>query len=59
MSDDIKQHWSVTTAIALFAAIVMLICWDLWNDYGEGAGIGHLLIEFFVLLVAASGVLLL
>ena len=59
MSDDTRDHWSILTAIVLFAAVALLIAWDLIVDYGEGAGWRHLVIEFFVLLAAAGGIVLL
>ena len=34
----------------------MLIGWDLYVDYGEGAGVWHLVVEFIVVLVAMAGV---
>lgn len=46
------------TAIALFVTVVLLIGWDLYVDFGEGVGPGHLLIEFFAFAVAVGGVVL-
>lgn len=59
MSDDARNNWSTRTAIVLFAVVVVLISWDLYVDFGEGASIGHLAVEFFVFMVAASGIVLL
>ncbi len=59
MSDDLNDRWQLLAAIALFAAIVLLIAWDLSVDYGEGAGWVHIAIELLVLIVAASGMAML
>jgi DNA-binding CsgD family transcriptional regulator len=56
MSDDVSNNRSTMVAIALFGVVVVLIGWDLYVDYGEGAGLLHLSVEFFVFLVALSGV---
>lgn len=58
MSDDVRSNRSTLAAIALFAMVVVLIGWDLWIDFGEGAGSGHLVVEAFVLFVALSGAIL-
>jgi DNA-binding CsgD family transcriptional regulator len=59
VSDDVSQNRPVLTAIVFFAVIASLIGWDLWGDYGEGTGTAHLALELVILLVAASGVVLL
>lgn len=58
MSDDIRRNRSTIAAIALFTLVGILIAWDLWVDFGEGAGPGHLAVEAFVLLVALCGTVL-
>ena len=58
MSDDVRNNRSTLAAIGLFAAVVVLIGWDLYVDYGEGASIWHLSFESFIFLVALSGVVL-
>lgn len=58
MSDDIRGNRPMLTAIALFAAVVVLIGWDLVVDYGEGASMWHLMMELAVFLVALSGIVL-
>lgn len=45
-------------AIALFGIVVVLIGWDLYVDYGEGAGLAHLLVEACVFLVGVTGMIL-
>jgi DNA-binding CsgD family transcriptional regulator len=59
MSDDLRDYWSTRTGITLFAVIALLIGWDVIADYSESANWGHMAIELFVLLVAASGTVLL
>ncbi len=56
MSDDRQEKHSLLTAIVLFAAIVLLISWDLILDYQEGANWAHVGVELLVLLAAAVGV---
>ncbi len=58
MSDDVRNNRPTLMAIALFAVVVVLIGWDLYVDFGEGASTWHLSIEFFVFLVAVSGMVL-
>ena len=58
MSFDVRNNRSTLVAIAMFAIVVVLIGWDLFVDYGEGASIWHLAVEAFMFLVAVSGVLL-
>jgi DNA-binding CsgD family transcriptional regulator len=56
MSDDIQDRRSAVAAIALFAAIGLLIVWDLTVDYDEGASWRHVGIELLVLIVSAGGI---
>ena len=42
----------------MFAAVVVLIGWDLYVDYGEGSGIWHLGVEFIVFLAAMAGIVM-
>ena len=58
MSDDVRNNRSTLAVIALFGVVVVLIGWDLYVDYGEGASVWHLAVEFFVFLVAVSGIVL-
>lgn len=58
MSDDVRNNRSTLAAIALFGVVVVLIGWDLYVDFGEGAGLWHLSIESFIFFVAVSGVVL-
>lgn len=58
MSDDVRNNRSTLAIIALFGVVVVLIGWDLYVDYGEGASVWHLAVEFFVFLVAVSGIVL-
>ena len=45
MSDDVRNNRSTLAAIAMFALVVVLIGWDLFVDYGEGASLWHLAFE--------------
>jgi len=56
MSDDAHDRQPVLLAIALFAAIAVLIAWDLRVDYREGTGQLHIVIEAGVLLAALAGI---
>lgn len=58
MSDDVRNNRPTLAAIALFGVVVVLIGWDLYVDYGEGASVWHLAVEFFIFLVAVSGIVL-
>jgi len=58
MSDDVRNNRSTLAAIALFGVVVVLIGWDLYVDFGEGASLWHLAVESFIFLVAVSGVVL-
>lgn len=55
MSNDLRNNRSTITAIVLFMIVVVLIGWDLYIDFGEGVGIVHLTVEFFVFAVAVAG----
>ncbi len=59
MSDDLRDHRPTRVATMLFAIIALLIGWDGIADYKEGANWAHMAIELIVLLVAASGAVLL
>ncbi len=59
MSDALSDHSSTNVSIALFSVIAVLIGWDVVADYRENADWLHIAVELFVLLVAASGVVLL
>lgn len=57
MSNDISDTRSVAVAaMALFLVIVILIGWDLIEDYSGGADWTHIGIEFLVLLAATAGI---
>jgi len=56
MSNDSPGAGSAAAAIALFALIFLLIGLDLAEDYTEGAGALHLILESGVLLLAAGGI---
>lgn len=58
MSNDVRSNRSTITAIVLFLIVVVLIGWDLYIDFGEGVGIVHLAVEFFVFAVAVAGTVL-
>jgi len=57
MSDDVRQHGGTVLRIALFGAIAVLIAMDLISDYGDGAGLWHIVLELTVLGLAAAGAL--
>ncbi len=58
MSNDVSNNRSVVAAIALICAVVVLIAWDLYIDFGEGVGTWHLVIESTMFLFAVSGIVL-
>ena len=58
MSNDATDNRSVMLVIGLFATVMVLISWDLYVDFGEGAGIWHLGVELAVLLIAMAGVVM-
>ncbi|MDA0681454.1 MAG: hypothetical protein O3A13_00225 [Proteobacteria bacterium] len=58
MSDDVRNNHSTLAAIALFGIVVVLIGWDLYVDYGEGASVWHLSVESLIFFVAVCGVVL-
>ena len=55
MSNDVRNNRSTLTAIAIFTAVLVLIGWDLYIDYGEGASTIHLALESALFLLAAFG----
>jgi DNA-binding CsgD family transcriptional regulator len=59
MSNDVRQNRTTIISIGLFAAVTLLITWDLVFDYSEGASIVHLAVESVLLLVALSGIVVL
>jgi DNA-binding CsgD family transcriptional regulator len=59
MSDDVQDYRYTRAAISLFAIIALLIGWDVIADQRESVNFGHMAIELFVMLVAASGTILL
>jgi DNA-binding CsgD family transcriptional regulator len=56
MSDDLDSPALTGIAIGLFAAIFVLIGWDLLADYSRGTNLGHVIVELAVLAVAACGI---
>ena len=59
MSDDLREGRARIVIVALFGLIAALIAWDLVTDYQEGVDSRHLAVELVVLILAASGVVLL
>lgn len=59
MTDDASSRWPAALGVALFGAIILLIGWDLVEDYESGADRLHLATELLVLLLAATGIALL
>lgn len=59
MTDDLEDYRYSTVAILLFSTIALLIGWDVLADYRDGAHLGHMALECFILLAAAGGGLLL
>ena len=59
MADDIQDRRSSWAALALFTTIALLIAFDLFVDYREGASWGHVAVELLVLVVTASGIAIL
>jgi len=57
MSNDRSESRAAVIPIVLFAAIFLLIGWDLTADYSEGSDLGHLGLELVVLVAAAAGAL--
>lgn len=55
MTDEVGGKGQYAIAAALFAAIFLLIAWDLASDYSDGLSWGHLLAELAVLFAAAGG----
>lgn len=58
MSDDVRNNRTTLAAIGLFGVVVVLIGWDLYVDFGEGASLWHLAVESFIFIAALSGVVL-
>lgn len=58
MSNGVTDNRSAMLATGMFATVMVLIGWDLYVDYGEGAGVWHLGVEFIVFLVAMAGVVM-
>jgi DNA-binding CsgD family transcriptional regulator len=56
MSDDSPGRGITTAGIALFSLIIVLIALDLTQDYTEGTGAMHVVMELGVLLLAAVGI---
>ena len=59
MSDDLQDYWPTRAGIIFFAAIALLIGWDVVTDYREGANFWHMTIEIFVLTLSVGGGVLL
>lgn len=58
MSNDIRNNRSMLIAIVIFCVVLVLIGWDLYIDFGEGVSTTHIVIESFMFLLAACGVVL-
>lgn len=58
MSDDVRTNRSTLTAVVLFAAVVVLVGWDLYIDFGEGVGWLHIGVESVIFLLAIAGTVL-
>ncbi len=58
MSDDVRNNQSTIAAIVLISVVVVLIAWDLYIDFSEGASTWHIAVESFMFLIAATGVVL-
>ena len=58
MSNDASDNRSTLLVMALFAAVMLLIGWDLYVDYDEGVGFWHLGVELAVLVVALAGIVI-
>ena len=54
-SDDIGPDRSTLSALLLFLVVASLIGWDLFVDYREGVSWAHLVVEMFILGMAATG----
>ena len=59
MSNDVRNNRSTWIAIAIFSMVLVLIGWDLYIDYGEGASMMHIAVETALFLLAAVGIVLL
>ncbi len=58
MSDDVRNNQSTIAAIVLISVVVVLIAWDLYIDFSEGASAWHIAVESLMFLIAVSGVVL-
>lgn len=58
MSNDAGPRRLRRWEVAGFAAIAVLMAWDLAVDYSEGTSWPHILVELVILLVAAAGAVL-
>ena len=58
MSNDVRNNRSTLIAIAIFFVVLVLIGWDLYIDYGEGASTMHIAVETAMFLLAACGIVL-
>lgn len=56
MANDVPDSWSAAAGITMYGAIFTLIVLDLGQDYAEGAGGLHVIMESGVLLLAATGI---
>ena len=59
MSNDVRNNRSTVIAIAIFSMVLVLIGWDLYIDYGEGASMMHIAVETALFLLAAVGIVVL
>lgn len=55
---EVEPRSSLWLPLVLFAAIAVLITWDLWLDFREGSGWPHLVIESLVLGGASTGMII-
>jgi DNA-binding CsgD family transcriptional regulator len=58
MSDDLRQNRATRIAVALFAVVVVLVGIDLYIDFGQGVGIGHLAAESVLFMLAIAGMVM-
>ncbi len=58
MSNDVHDGYT-KAAISFFVIIALLIGWDVFADYQASVDYGHVAIEVLVMLVAASGTVML
>jgi len=55
MTDERSEHVHKAAGVALFAAVLLMIAWDLITDYGQDVSWIHLTVEVVTLLTAATG----